>query len=224
LSFREILRELQRRRLPAILAIYGAGSFAVLEAIDDLSGRFGWPQEIFNVSLVVLLTGILNALVASWFHGAARAQRWQNKEILFHLVPVLIAAIVIVTIVRAPEKETVQLDNRRVVFAGLTSDPPASGVADSLWMEVTRILNNSGEIRVDPDSAGNGASRLAGTVVSGNRRVRISVELSDAATGVHIWSAAFDRNAGLTPADRQQIAATISSSVVRAVQQHFQKE
>ena len=223
-SIRSTISEIRRRRIPAILAIYAAGSFAVLEAIDDLSGRFGWPAEVFNIALVILLTGILNVSFASWFHGAANTQRWQKREIMFHLIPVLAAAIILISILRPAEKETVVLDAARVSFHGFLSDPPGEGTADSLGMEVASFLNSSGEIRIDPDSAGNAASLLAGKVATGNQRVRIFVELSDIANGVHIWSAAFDRGSHLTPAERQEIAATISSSVVRAVQQHFTRE
>ena len=223
-TLREVLGELQKRRFPAILAIYCAGGFAVLEVIDDLSGRVNWPNEIFNSALALLLIGLLNVGIAAWFHGAARSQRCERREILLHLVPVLIAATIVVSLVRPDSIEKKVLDPGRIQFQGFTTETTGGHDGDSLTADITRMLTGTTRLRIERADTGGPASVLAGRIVTGSGRMRISVELSDAETGIQLWSGAFDRDSSLSANERQQIAATITSFVTQNIEKHFRQE
>ena len=65
---------LRTRRIPQFAAAYGAGSWVVLEVLDQLIGNQILPQLFYQLALVLVLTLAPGVLVVAWFHGAKGAQ------------------------------------------------------------------------------------------------------------------------------------------------------
>ncbi len=226
-TLRTILGELRRRRFPAIIAIYCAGGFALLETIDDLSGRFAWPGEVFDIALTVLLLGIMNVAIAAWFHGAENAQRWDRRELSLHCVPVLLAALFLGWRL-LPDSGTETLrDPNCIRFMGFSPGPGESAgepLGDSLSLDIARMLSGTASVRIEQTTAGNAATLLSGRTVSDRGKTRISVELSDAGSGIQLWSERFECDSAMSTDDRQMIASRIAASVTETLREHFREE
>jgi adenylate cyclase len=65
-GFRYLLAELKRRKVFRVTAVYGAASFAVLQAADILFPRIGLPDWTVTLVAALTLLGFPFALILSW--------------------------------------------------------------------------------------------------------------------------------------------------------------
>jgi TolB-like protein/Flp pilus assembly protein TadD len=63
--FRRLLREVHQRSLWQALVVYLGASYAVLEAVDLFSGRYGLPAWLFSVAALLLLLGLPLVVVST---------------------------------------------------------------------------------------------------------------------------------------------------------------
>jgi len=217
---REFGRELLRRRVPAVAALYAGGALAALGAIDDLSEGLGWPPAVFDTALLLLSFGTLNALIAGWFHGAKDDQRWTRQEAVLHAF-VLLTMSGSVVVVHAPstERET-RVDPTRISVTGFVSGAKEAEVSGQITGELARLLLRDGV---------EGFAETPAWVVTGSvRRVdtelRIGVQLSRMPDGLQVWA---DRV--LVPAEstdhvlRVRVPA-IADSILRNIKREHQDE
>ena len=61
---------------------YVAAAFALLQGIDIVAQRFGWPEQTMRFVIIALSIGFFVALVLAWFHGERGAQRVTGPELL----------------------------------------------------------------------------------------------------------------------------------------------
>ncbi|MGH8163424.1 MAG: tetratricopeptide repeat protein, partial [Rhodanobacteraceae bacterium] len=61
---------------------YVAFAFAVIQVLDVVAQRFGWPDQVEKLLILALAIGFLVALVLSWYHGERGAQRVSGTEIV----------------------------------------------------------------------------------------------------------------------------------------------
>jgi len=129
-------------------------------------------------------------------------------------------------------------------FVNLSSDPENGFVADGLSEELIHMLAGIGGLKVAARTASfafrdtqespaaiarklNVTHLLEGSVRRSEKRLRVTAQLIDAASGHHLWSEAFDRN----PTDILEIqeeiaraaAAALQVKLVAADQQHLSK-
>jgi len=64
-----LLDRLRQRKIVQWALAYLAGAFALLQGVDIIGQRFGWPDTIVRVLIVVLAVGFFAALVLAWYHG-----------------------------------------------------------------------------------------------------------------------------------------------------------
>lgn len=224
---RLFFEELKRRRVFSILAVYIAGGFAILEATDDLSGRFGWPATVFEIVLILMLTGVVNAVVAAWFHGAVEEQRWRRQEWLLHLVPVLLAGVILAATLGTDRKNEITLDKDSLTFTGFeteTGKEADRNLGDLLARDLTNTLASATGFRIKPRDQGSSASLLIGRIVTRGGRVRIYAELIDVRNGLQLWSETFENDFPLPEGGRHETVARISSSVAEALRTHFRND
>jgi TolB-like protein len=84
--------DLRERRLVQIFIAFLAGSWVVLEAIDQLVNNEIFPLVVYQLALVAFLAGVPTALIIGWFHGERGHQKAQKSEIVM-LVVVGIGAV-----------------------------------------------------------------------------------------------------------------------------------
>ena len=73
---------LKERKLVQWMLAYAAAAFALLQVVDIVAQRFGWPEWIERGLIIVLAVGFFVTVVLAWFHGERGAQRVTGAELL----------------------------------------------------------------------------------------------------------------------------------------------
>jgi len=76
------LERLKERKLVQWALAYAAAAFALLQGVDIVAQRFGWPESIERGLIVALAVGLLVTIVLAWYHGDRGAQRVSGTELL----------------------------------------------------------------------------------------------------------------------------------------------
>src|SRR5882757_5523928 len=78
----EFLQRLKQRKLVRWTLAYVAASFALLQGIDIVAQRFGWPEQTMRLVIIALSVGLFVTLILAWYHGERGAQRVTGTELL----------------------------------------------------------------------------------------------------------------------------------------------
>lgn len=78
----ELLQRLKQRKLVQWAVAYIAAAFALLQGIDIIAQRFGWPEQTMRLVIIALSIGLFVTLVLAWYHGERGAQRVNGTELL----------------------------------------------------------------------------------------------------------------------------------------------
>ena len=81
---------LRRRKVVQWGIAYVAGALGLLQVLENVGDAFGWPGELRQIAILVLLTGLPVVLVIAWYHGDRGEQRVTNVELA------IIAAVFVV--------------------------------------------------------------------------------------------------------------------------------
>ncbi|HEX5353586.1 MAG TPA: hypothetical protein VFW60_05865 [Rhodanobacteraceae bacterium] len=73
---------LKQRKLVQWGLAYIAAAFALIQVLDVVAQRFGWPDRIEKIIILVLAIGFFVALVLAWYHGERGAQKVGGAELL----------------------------------------------------------------------------------------------------------------------------------------------
>lgn len=205
---RGFLNELRRRRVLPAAGLYLVAAWAAIEVSDTIFPLLGLPAWAPTLVLALALVGFPVALALAWVYdvrplgierdGGARATPAADRT--------------------SPAETTrpieVPVTDRRSIavlpFANLSADPENEFFSDGVTEEILDALTKIRELRVasrtaawafkgrNPDVAEVGRKLRVGTMLEGSvrraaGRVRITVQLVDAATGYHLWSERYDR-------------------------------
>jgi hypothetical protein len=75
-----IVKDLIQRRVPQILGIYLATSWAIIEFLDWLINRFSISPHLPEFGLVILASMIPTVLLLAYFHGKPGRDTWTKIE------------------------------------------------------------------------------------------------------------------------------------------------
>ena len=78
----EFLQRLRQRKLVQWAVAYTAAAFALLQGIDIVAQRFGWPDFVERALIIAACIGFFLALILAWYHGERGAQRVTGTELL----------------------------------------------------------------------------------------------------------------------------------------------
>jgi TolB-like protein/Tfp pilus assembly protein PilF len=78
----EFLQRLKQRKLVQWTLAYVAAAFALLQGIDIVAQRFGWPEQTMRLVIIALSVGLFVTLVLAWYHGERGAQRVTGTELV----------------------------------------------------------------------------------------------------------------------------------------------
>lgn len=78
----ESLQRLKQRKLVQWAIAYVAAVFALLQGVDIVAQRFGWPEQTMRFVIIALSVGFFVTLVLAWYHGERGAQRVTGTELL----------------------------------------------------------------------------------------------------------------------------------------------
>ena len=76
------VQRLKERKLVQWAIAYVAAGFALLQGIDIVAQRFGWPESIERALIVALAIGFFVTIVLAWYHGERGAQSVTGTELL----------------------------------------------------------------------------------------------------------------------------------------------
>jgi adenylate cyclase len=91
LAMNEFLQRLKQHKLVQWSLAYIAVAFALMQGIDIVAQRFGWPEQTMRVVIIALSIGLFVTLVLAWYHGERGEQRVTGTELL-------ILAVLLVTV------------------------------------------------------------------------------------------------------------------------------
>ena len=77
---KSIISQLFRRRLPQILAIYGAGCWLVVEIVEWIINRCLISPNLTDLFLFNMLSFIPSIAVIAYFHGMPDRDKWHPIE------------------------------------------------------------------------------------------------------------------------------------------------
>jgi len=77
-----LLERLRQRKVVQWAVAYAAAAFALLQGLDIVAQRFGWPESVERVAIVALAIGFFVTLVLAWYHGERGAQRVAGTELM----------------------------------------------------------------------------------------------------------------------------------------------
>ena len=78
----DVLERLRQRKLVQWALAYVAAAFALIQVLDIVAQRFGWPQNSVRFIIIALAVGFFVVLVLAWYHGERGAQRVTGTELL----------------------------------------------------------------------------------------------------------------------------------------------
>jgi len=76
-----LLTELRQRKLVQWAIAYVAAAFALLQGIDIVAQRFGWPEAFERILIIALCVGFFVTLLLAWYHGERGAQNVSATEL-----------------------------------------------------------------------------------------------------------------------------------------------
>ena len=218
----EFLQRLKERKLVQWTVAYVAAAFALLQGIDIVAQRFGWPEQTMRFIIIALSVGLFVTLVLAWYHGERGAQRVTGTELLI-LALLLglgggflwrfagVSRARVVTSANSPAPVAIPEKSIAVLpFENLSDEKANAYFSDGIQDEILTRLSKIADLKVisrtstlkyksAPENLREVGSQLGvahlleGSVQKAGDQVRISVQLINAATDAHLWAESYDR-------------------------------
>ena len=152
----EFFRRLKQRKLVQWTLAYVAAAFALLQGIDIVAQRFGWPEQTMRFVIIALSVGLFVTLVLAWYHGERGAQRVTGTELLILALLLAIGGGLLwrfVSIARGPTERSAsarasaesksEINAKSVAvlaFANLSDDKGSEYFSDGISEELLTVL------------------------------------------------------------------------------------
>jgi TolB-like protein len=239
------LNDLIERRIFRFVVAYVAGSWAILQVVDQFVNNGLLPGFMYRAALALVLCGLPGALIVSWFHGAKgrqevpRIERWLLAGVaLFAVSTTGFVARIGITEGMTPNTAelTATHDPRRVAVLYLDSrgggdaEFLASGLTEALIdqlgeVEGLHVVSRNGSMLfrgavAAPDSVGRTlqvGALVGGTVALAGDRVRVDVALTSVRNGEQIASRRIERPRSEIFALQDEVADTVAVFLRRAI-------
>ena len=78
----EFVARLKQRKLVQWALAYAAFAFALLQGVDMVAAKFGWPDAIERGLIIAACAGFFITLLLAWYHGERGAQKVTGIELL----------------------------------------------------------------------------------------------------------------------------------------------
>jgi len=224
-----IIAELKHRSVFKVAAVYAAITWLLVEVSATTFPMLRLPEWAPTLVLVLLMIGFPIALILAWAFEITpegiRRER-SDKEDIAEAIAEEPAAMQAHTPTPIPSGRSIAV----LPFVNMSDDESNEYFSDGLSEELLNLLAKLPELHVAartssfafkgekidiPSVAGklNVANVLEGSVRKAGDRVRITVQLIEAASGYHLWSETYDR----TLDDIFAIQDEIACSVVEAL-------
>lgn len=148
--------KLRRRKMVQWCLTYGVGAWGLLQGLEYVSEAFGWPEQLRQVAILVLLVGLPVVAVVAWYHGDRGEQRVTGIELLIIALLLLVGGAILwrydrvaesagkpdAAAVTVPARPTVPQASVAVLpFVALSSGVDDGYFADGLAEEIINALS-----------------------------------------------------------------------------------
>jgi TolB-like protein/Tfp pilus assembly protein PilF len=234
----EFLQGLKQRKLVQWTAAYFAAAFALLQGIDIVAQRFGWPEQTMRFVIIALSVGLFVTLVLAWYHGERGAQRVTGTELLILALLLSLGGGFFWHFAHASSKAVAPADPATIPaksvavlpFVDMSQAKDQEYFSDGIAEELLNRLAQFSDLRVAARTSAfqfrgknvdiseiarqlKVANILEGSVRKSGANLRITAQLIQASSGYHVWSQTFDRDASDVFKVQDEIAAAIADAL-----------
>ncbi len=118
-----IIERLRQRKLVQWALAYLAGAWVLLQVLDLVGNRFGWPAGLLRGMFIAAGVGFPVALLLAWYHGERGEQKVSGTELLLLALVLAVGGGLLWRFAPAPDATTTR------AVAALTSPTPAPALA-----------------------------------------------------------------------------------------------
>lgn len=240
----KILFELRRRNVLRMGALYVVAAWLIVQVVDVLAGLLELPEWLGPLVLAMLGIGLPIALALAWFFeitdsgitrdtgSTAAGHGLAGRRLDFIIIAMLTAALLVFAWLTWSDQQPVERSIAVLAFENMSDDPAQDYFSDGISEEILGALAKLPGLSVISRSSSfsfkdknlsvptiarelNVAHVLEGSVRKAGNQVRISVQLIEAASDSHLWSATYERE--LTAANVFDIQAQIAGHIARAL-------
>jgi TolB-like protein/Tfp pilus assembly protein PilF len=229
----KLFEEIKARKVKKWVTIHLSSGLTMLGVINLLGSRYNLPSFIFDLSLVIVVFGLISVIILAWFHGKEDHRKVTPKEVILHSTVVICAAIGLVFYANRPKLETITIDANSIAvlpFENLSSSKEdeyfSDGVTEDILTQLSKIeklkvvsrtsvmkykhsTKSAREISVELGVE----TLLEGSVRRFGNRVRIVAQLIDAKTDKHLWAETYDRELKDIFLIQTEVASRIAASL-----------
>jgi adenylate cyclase len=238
-----LLDRLRQRKVVQWALAYLAGAFALLQAVDIVGQRFGWPEQAERLLIVALAVGFFVAVVLAWYHGERGPQRVTSTELSLLALLLAIGGGILWRVAAIPYGP----DAQAIAPAGPAALGPAStavlpfvntspdraneyfsdGIAETLLNHLAQVPQLRVAARTSSFSFKGSkfdvrrigselgvASVVEGSVQQAGDTLRITAQLVRTNDGSQLWSRNYDRKAADLFAIQDEIAGSVTQALV----------
>ena len=239
----EFLQRLKQRKLVQWTLAYVAAAFALLQGIDIVAQRFGWPEQTMRLVIIGLSVGFFVTVVLAWYHGERGAQRVTGTELIILALLLALGGGFLWHFARVSSKTEASAPNIAsapvavgeksiavLPFDNLSHDPENAYFSEGIQDEILTRLAKIAELKVisrtstqrfksSPNDLRQIAQQLGvanileGSVQKAGDQVRVNVQLIKAATDAHLWAESYDRKLTDIFAVESEIARTVAETL-----------
>ena len=142
-----VFARLRQRKLVQWSLAYIAAAFALIQVLDVVAQRFGWPELLERLLILAFAVGFFVTLVLAWYHGEKGAQRVTSTELMILALLLALGGGVLWRFARTPEAAPVAVQ--------VSAAPTAGGTAiEDKSIAVLPFVNMSGDPQQDYFSDG----------------------------------------------------------------------
>ncbi len=233
---------LKQRKLVQWAVAYAAAAFALLQGVDIVAQRFGWPDLIERALIIATCVGFVITLVLAWYHGERGAQRVSGIELVILALLLSLGGGFLwryarethgpaASAIPAPEAGSIPQKSIAVLpFENRSEDRANAYFADGIQDEILsrlakidglKVISRTSVLRYksSPENIPEIARQLKvahvleGSVQKAGTQVRVNVQLIHAETDDHVWAEVYDRK--LT--DIFSVQSDIAANVAKAL-------
>jgi TolB-like protein len=233
--------ELQRRKVYRVAAAYIIAAGFIIQIGSAVFPAWELPNWTFRLVVVLLLIGFPISLILAWAYDVtpegiratpATAPRAHRRRNLIALVAIGLVVSTIAGVLILPRAMARKIDKSIAVmpFENLSEDKENAHFADGIQDDILTNLARIGDLKVisrisvmayrgAPHSAREvgkalGVSTiLEGSVRRSGNRVRVNVQLIDAANDEHVWANNYDRDLNDVFAIQTDLAKEIAGAL-----------
>jgi TolB-like protein/Tfp pilus assembly protein PilF len=146
-----LIAELKQRKMVQWALAYAAAAFALLQGIDMIATKFGWPESIGRALIIAAFVGFFVTLLLAWYHGERGAQKISGTELLILTLLLAIGGGFLWKF--APGKAPTNVAVEATATVPAPSEPAGQAI-DRKSIAVLPFVNMSGDAKDDYFSDG----------------------------------------------------------------------